>query len=235
MANRTEGPTRTIIASEAMVAGRSVTFSTTADTCGYTPVGGRSDGVLERDVASGDEAAIRLRTAEGTEKIMVAVSCSVGDLLYSAASGKASTVAVGDPQWIAIAAGSGDGSIIEALRISRPNQGSARVVEAHTTDDTLTNAESGSVHTSVGASGTVVLSLPAAIVGIEFYFAVGAAQELRIDPNGTETISLPSTGVPGAAGKYLTANAIGETVHLVCCSAGSWRAFGFTGTWTAEA
>jgi hypothetical protein len=67
------------------------------------------------------------------------------------------------------------------------------------------------------------------------WFRVGAAQELRIDPDGTEVISLPSTGVPGAAGKYLTANADGETVQLVCTKAGQWNVFGFTGTWTAEA
>jgi hypothetical protein len=113
--------------------------------------------------------------------------------------------------------------------------GGPRVVEAHTADDTLTAAESGSVHTSVGAAGTVVLTLPAATVGLEFRFYVGAAQELRIDPNGSETISLPSTGVPGAAGKYLTANAAGETVHLVCAVAGSWAVYGYTGTWGAEA
>ena len=107
--------------------------------------------------------------------------------------------------------------------------------EAHTTDDTLTAGESGTIHSSVGAAGTVVLTLPAATVGLQYYFYVGAAQELRIDPNTTQTISLPSTGVPGAAGKYLTANAIGESVHLVCCTAGSWAVFGFTGTWAAEA
>lgn len=113
-------------------------------------------------------------------------------------------------------------------------QTGVRTVEAHTTGDTLTAAESGTVHTNTGASGTITLVLPDATVGQEFFFAVGAAQELRIDPNTTQTISLPSTGVPGAAGKYLVADAIGETVHLMCCSAGSWRVMGYTGTWTAE-
>jgi hypothetical protein len=109
-----------------------------------------------------------------------------------------------------------------------------RTAEAHTAGDTLTAAESGSVHTNAGASGAIVLALPAATVGLEFFFGVRAAQELRIDPNGSETISLPSDGIPGAAGKYLTANAIGETVHLVCVTAGTWAVMGFTGTWTAE-
>lgn len=111
----------------------------------------------------------------------------------------------------------------------------ARTLEAHTAGDTLTAAETGSVHTNTGASGAVTLVLPAATVGLEFYFYVGAAQELRLDPNGSETISLPSTGVAGAAGKYLTADAVGETVHLLCGKAGSWAVMGYTGTWTAEA
>lgn len=110
-----------------------------------------------------------------------------------------------------------------------------RTVEAHATGDTLTAAESGSVHTNLGASGAIAIVLPAAVVGLEFFFRVAVAQQLQIDPNGSETISLPSNGVPGAAGKYLVADAIGETVHLMCCTAGSWSVMGFTGTWTAEA
>ena len=109
-----------------------------------------------------------------------------------------------------------------------------RPVEAHTAGDTLTVAESGSVHTNTGASGTITIALPAAVVGLEYFFYVGAAQELRIDPNGSETISLPSTGVAGGAGKYLVADAVGETVHLFCPKAGTWAALGFTGTWSAE-
>jgi hypothetical protein len=104
-----------------------------------------------------------------------------------------------------------------------------------TADYTLTVADSGSTVSTTGASGTVVLSLPAAVPGLRYTGRVGAAQELRFDPNGSETISLPSTGVPGAAGKYLTANAIGETVELVCVVAGTWSVLGYTGTWTAEA
>lgn len=108
-------------------------------------------------------------------------------------------------------------------------------IEHHTADDTLATTENGTVHSNKGAGGAVVLTLPAATVGLHFYFYVGAAQQLRINPDGNETISLPSTGVAGAAGKYLVADAIGETVHLMCCEAGTWAVMGYTGTWTAEA
>lgn len=111
----------------------------------------------------------------------------------------------------------------------------ARTLEAHTAGDTLLAAESGSIHTNTGAGATITIVLPAATVGLEFYFFVGAAQELRIDPNTTQTISLPSSGVAGGAGKYLVADAVGESLHLMCCIAGSWAVMGFTGTWTAEA
>jgi hypothetical protein len=105
--------------------------------------------------------------------------------------------------------------------------------QAKTANYTVLAEENGTGFTNTGASGAITFALPAATAGLHYYFAVAAAQELRIDPNGTETISLPSDGVPGAAGAYLTANAIGETVHLMCATTGSWRVMGYTGTWTA--
>jgi hypothetical protein len=105
--------------------------------------------------------------------------------------------------------------------------------QVKTANYTVLAEESGTGFTNVGASAAITFSLPAAVVGLHYYFAVGVAQELRIDPNGTETISLPSSGVPQSAGAYLTADAIGETVRIVCVTAGSWRVFGYTGTWTA--
>jgi hypothetical protein len=123
------------------------------------------------------------------------------------------------------------GLVIEGARL-RTAYGS---VEAHTAGDTLLSSESGSTHTNAGAAGTITIVLPAATPGLHFIFAVKAAQQLRIDPDGTETISLPSTGVPGAAGKYLVADAIGEHVELRCITAGTWNVMSYTGTWTAEA
>ena len=104
---------------------------------------------------------------------------------------------------------------------------------AKTADYTVTANDSGSGFTNTGAGGAITFALPAATVGLNYRFYVNAAQELRIDPNGSETISLPSSGVPQAAGAYLTANAVGESVEIACAVAGTWAVFGFTGTWTA--
>ena len=108
------------------------------------------------------------------------------------------------------------------------------VVVPKTANFNIEIQDNGTLLTNTGAVGTITGVLPVSTVGLQYYFAVGAAQELRIDPDGSETISLPSTGVPGAVGKYLTANAIGESVHLVCTVTGNWTVYGFTGTWTAE-
>jgi hypothetical protein len=105
----------------------------------------------------------------------------------------------------------------------------------HAANAVLTEHELYTNHSNNAATGVVTLTLPASQPGMWAYFGVREAFELRIDPFGTETISLPTTGVPGAAGKYLSADAIGESIHLRCFEAGSWAVVGFTGTWTAEA
>ena len=126
--------------------------------------------------------------------------------------------------------------IITAIRDLRGqtflNYDSKKKIEAHTSGDTLTATESGSVHTNLGAGGTVTLTLPAsAPAGTIFYFAVQAAQELRVDP-GTATIRDDSGQT---ADKYKTANAIGECLTLVADSNGDWNTIAKNGTWTEEA
>ena len=107
-------------------------------------------------------------------------------------------------------------------------------VEEKTASYTIVaQTDNGKCFTNNGASGAITFSLPAATVGQRYRFAVREAQELRIDPNGTETISLPSSGVAQAAGAYLTADAAGETVEIMCVETGTWAVFGYTGTWTA--
>lgn len=98
----------------------------------------------------------------------------------------------------------------------------------------INEAYSGGVFTNEGATGAAVFALGAATVGVELTFMVMAAQELRIDPSGTETIALPSSGAQGAAGKYLTADAVGEWVTLQCVKTGQWQVKGYFGTWAHE-
>jgi len=231
----------------ATVRNGSLTFPSTAAlapylrvklTAGVLAAAGAADdelGILEARTTTDDTVGSVLPVnAPGTCKAVANEAIAQYALLYRAAAGKVSDTPNGKPWGIALEAASGDGSQIEVYRL--PSEANEMLVEAHTADDTLTAAEMyGSVHTTVGAAGTVVLTLPPAKVGMHGMFRVGAAQELRLDPDGTEVISLPSTGVPGAAGKYLTANADGETVYLVCTKAGQWNVMGFTGTWTAEA
>jgi len=109
--------------------------------------------------------------------------------------------------------------------------GVKKMVEAHTADDTLTAAESGSVHTNLGATGTVTLTLPAsAPQGTVFTFAVQAAQELRVDP-GAAAIRDDSGQT---ADKYKSADAIGECLTVIAESNGDWATIAKNGTWTEE-
>jgi hypothetical protein len=106
-----------------------------------------------------------------------------------------------------------------------------RVIEAHIASDVLITAESGSVHTNLGATGIVTLTLPsAAVEGTEFVFAVQAAYELRVAP-GTAAIRDDSGQ---AAGKYKSAHVIGASLTLVADANGDWATVAKNGTWTQE-
>ncbi len=106
------------------------------------------------------------------------------------------------------------------------------VIEAHSADDTLNQSESGSVHTNLGATGTIMLTLPAgAEAGTRFAFAVQAAQQLRIEP-GTAAI-FDSSGQ--TAGKYKYADAIGACITLIADANGDWAVISKSGSWSQEA
>jgi hypothetical protein len=109
--------------------------------------------------------------------------------------------------------------------------GVKKVIEAHTSDDTLIAEESGSIHSNPGATGAVTLTLPAsAEAGTVFSFAVQAGYELRIDP-GTATIRDDSGQT---ADKYKSANTIGASLRLAADSSGDWVTIAKNGTWTEE-
>ena len=91
----------------------------------------------------------------------------------------------------------------------------------------------GVVVSNLGAAAAVTFTLPKAVPGMRVSAVVQVAQELRLDPDGTESVALPSTGVQSTGGSYITANAIGETVELICLHAGKWDCQTYLGTWTA--
>lgn len=104
------------------------------------------------------------------------------------------------------------------------------VFEAHTTSHTLTDIESGSVHSNLGASGTITLTLPQdATVGCMFNFVVLAAFELRIDPGAAGAIYLG--GTKGTDDYYIYADAVNESVTVVNIGSGDWAAMNVVGTW----
>lgn len=117
------------------------------------------------------------------------------------------------------------------VAVPYPAGGIRKSVEAHISNDALVMTESGSVHTNLGAAGTVTLTLPAdAVEGTEFTFAVQAAQELRIAP-GAAAIH-DSSGQ--TAGKYKAASAVGASLVLVADSNADWIVTAKAGTWTQE-
>jgi hypothetical protein len=105
------------------------------------------------------------------------------------------------------------------------------VVEAHTVDDTLTVAESGSFHTNRGSTGMITLTLPdSAPAGTMFTFAVQEGQALAIDPG----VGAIRDAGGQTAGKYKWADYIGESMKVVADGNGDWISVGRQGTWIEE-
>lgn len=124
--------------------------------------------------------------------------------------------------------------LVEAVIIPAITANAFVLVDADGATITAAQAVGGYI-SNLGAAAAATFALPAALPGMSVVAIVEAAFALRLDPNGTETIALPSTGVQGAAGKYLEADAVGEKVKLVCLTAGTWSVEHYSGTWTAQA
>ena len=190
------------------------------------------DPFLSASTAAGD---VGLIFTEGPMDVLSSAAWTIGDKLQGAASGKMATATGGVVEGIAIEAATGDAENKRAwMKFPTFSTSGSSDVQVKTAAYTVLENETGDVFDTTGAAGMVLFTMPAAVAGMKYRFRVGAAQELRIDPDGTETISLPSSGVAGAAGKYLTANAAGESVSIECVTGGTWTVFGYTGTWTAE-
>lgn len=100
-----------------------------------------------------------------------------------------------------------------------------------TSNYTVTQSEAfkNKVFNNTGASATVLFNLPASVEGMELIFYVDAAQIIRVDPNGTETVGT------GGAGKYLEIPGTAKNLARIrCLVAGHWSVLSSVGTLAYE-
>ncbi|MHA1396182.1 MAG: hypothetical protein ACTSSF_00430 [Candidatus Heimdallarchaeaceae archaeon] len=100
--------------------------------------------------------------------------------------------------------------------------GKARIVDK-TSNYTVTKEDSFTVFTNKGATSTVTFTLPAAEAGLKYTFVRIASQEVRIDPNGSETIA------GGSAGKYAILDADYESITVQATQTGKWEVVAYYG------
>jgi hypothetical protein len=159
----------------------------------------------------GTSETIVVTNTQGTDAAAINLVATAGGITLSSSSG----LATGDPI-------TGDGTA--ALK------GFLKAVTDDADAHSVLVTESGTVLTNAGSIGPYAFTLPAAAAGLEFIFVVMAAPELRVTPAAGDLINI--NGVAADAAEYWTANAPGESLHLVAVDATNWIAVSYTGTWT---
>ncbi|MHA1469142.1 MAG: hypothetical protein ACTSSP_01125 [Candidatus Asgardarchaeia archaeon] len=122
---------------------------------------------------------------------------------------------------------------LQQLLTGNPSVQGSRIIESYTESDSPVNLQArqtGNILTNLGAINSVSFYLPLAVVdGIEFIFAVQAAQSLFIYPGSGRSIKDDSGQTIDS---YKTANVIGETITLIADRDGNWGTIAKEGTWT---
>lgn len=102
---------------------------------------------------------------------------------------------------------------------------SSRTVEAEPdTPRVLTADESGLVLTNAGATAEVVVTLPSAVAGLTFEFAVLDTDGIKVTAAAGDAIRIDAS-VTSAAGT-VTSTTVGDTLRLVAVSDALWVAMG---------
>lgn len=100
-----------------------------------------------------------------------------------------------------------------------------------TSDYTIPSTQCGYAYNNIGATGTVIFTLPAAAAGLHYYFTVDAAQTVEVLGAGTDQIAI---GASNSSSQNVTAAAAYASLHLYAYKTGQWVALASTGTWTVH-
>jgi hypothetical protein len=100
-----------------------------------------------------------------------------------------------------------------------------------TTSQNIVANQNGSIFTNSGASGSVTLTLPTPLVGLQYTFVVVAAQTLQINATGGSVV-IGLGELASTAGGNVSSNSPYSAVSLVCLSSTLWAATSTSGTWS---
>ena len=182
--------------------------------------------------ADGDKLKIAVPNGVSMVPVLTDQNCVQGATVLAVKAGSAAFTApsAGASRVVAVAEETVNRSVTNGLVWARvrPVVPHGVVVEDHTANDTLSAAESGSIHTNAGASGAITLTLPSgAPAGTIFTFVVAAAENLAIKAGNNDKIILGNDSDALADGETLTltpadANDVGMSITLVALSSGDW-------------
>lgn len=109
---------------------------------------------------------------------------------------------------------------------------SAALIVTKTSNYSLTTDDSGNQFNNTGAAGDIVLTLPPAVVGLNYAGAVTEAFYLRFSADGTDKIAWGEDN--SASGGYIRHNAPFAFVSLICHLAGQWLVSSVAGSWKID-
>jgi len=149
-------------------------------------------GTQERaSLATTDEVAVRLRTAQGSRKVVAAGAITAGAKIYAAAAGK--VAATGQVlEGIALEAATADGDIIEAVLVDNFSLAlqDAKAVTAAGSTQADAAALTGVLNVVAGADGTKGVVLPTAALGMPvIVYSSVATNGLKIYPAADDAIN----------------------------------------------
>ena len=146
-------------------------------------------GTTEERIVSGDYGPVRLRTAEGTIRMIASEAISADGEVYAAASGKVAasgTIFIG---W-ALTAASADGDVIEVLRGRLPDAKVAAVAATGSVQGDAAALTVRALNSVSAADGTKGVILPSAAAGLKVeVYNEHATNGLKIYPASGDTIN----------------------------------------------
>lgn len=119
----------------------------------------QSIGTMDSPCLAAGPCAVRLKTAQGTRKMVAATAITKGAYVYGAAGGKISAVANGNIEGIAREAAAADNDVIEVLSV---NQTVANGVTLASASGAITVAPGTVVITKTGSLAAMTLAAPTA-------------------------------------------------------------------------